>query len=384
MKIRKEPLVLFGGLATIIGLAWHAYDTARPFDGGGLPSAAVWLDVFRQAAWVLTGLVMCVFLARRDSRIYSGMAFPLLVLSGCLMLAALLFRLGFHQYHFGQCLPFGIRSFCPARWAILMTVVYFAARTAKPSLQTRTGGALSYKPFSGKQGGGWALACILFVSLLLVTFSGGFKCSVLLSLTVLCCTLAAREWKAAGLFILLCVISVAIYAGFDPGRLSAALDGGVFDSRACRCLPLAGLMLRSGGWFGVGPGNGLYREWIPRREAPEFLLASIGEELGWLHILAALACVVFLLLSGAAIACRAADLFGRRLAGGIVTLLGLQALFQVALVMDWLPAACVFFPLPFVGELGLNACLPLVCGGLLLSVARRTEAEEKALPAAAE
>ena len=373
MKIWKEPLVLFGGFATAIGLAWYAYYTARFLEEGGPSFAAAWLDIFRQAAWVLVGLVMCVLLARLDCRMVSGMAFPLLVFSGCLMLAALLCRLGSHTYHAGQCLPFGIRSFYPARWAILVTVVYLAARTAKSPSGKRTGGAEPGRPDSAKQGDGWCLACILFVALMLVTFSGGLKCFALLSVTALGCTLAAREWRAAGLFAALCAVFGLLFVGSDSSRLSLALSGGVFDSHPHRCLPLAGLMLRSGGWFGVGLGNSLYRPWLTQRETPELLLASIGEELGWLHILAALACVVFLLLAGAAIAYRAADPFGRRLAGGIVALLGVQALFHVALILGWLPVPFVCFPMPFVSELGLNACLPLACGGLLLSVARRKE-----------
>jgi len=151
----------------------------------------------------------------------------------------------------------------------------------------------------------------------------------------------------------------------------------------------ATLALGSGGWTGLGLGNGRQKfGYLPEHQT-DFILANIGEELGLIATLGVVAAFVVLLICGIYIAWHSRDTFGLLLATGLTFLIALQAFINIGVVTSALPNKGL--PLPFISRGGSNLCLVLVCVGLLFSVARRaadhrsaarhpSEVEETAIP----
>src|SRR5712671_2286991 len=84
------------------------------------------------------------------------------------------------------------------------------------------------------------------------------------------------------------------------------------------------LALGSGGWNGLGLGNGRQKFGFLPEHQTDFIFANIGEELGLIATLAVVVAFVVLLLCGIFIAWHSRDPFGLLLATGLTFLIGLQ------------------------------------------------------------
>ena len=138
------------------------------------------------------------------------------------------------------------------------------------------------------------------------------------------------------------------------------------------------LALGSGGWAGLGLGNGMQKfDYLPEIRT-DFIFANIGEELGLVATLGVVSTFIVLLLCGIYIAWNARDTFGTLLATGITFLIGLQAFINIGVVTSTLPNKGL--PLPFISRGGSNLFLLLLCVGLLLSIAYRASDTRHAAP----
>ena len=129
------------------------------------------------------------------------------------------------------------------------------------------------------------------------------------------------------------------------------------------------LALGSGGWTGLGLGNGRQTlgGWVSEQQT-DFILATIGEQLGLIATLGVIVGFVVIVLCGIYIALNARDTFGLLLSCGITLLIGLQAFINIAVVTNTIPNKGM--PLPFISYGGSNLFMMLGCVGVLLSVAR--------------
>src|SRR5262249_58460911 len=83
-----------------------------------------------------------------------------------------------------------------------------------------------------------------------------------------------------------------------------------------------------------------------RREAHnDFILASIGEELGFVGIVFLVALFAIVIFRGLRAAFRARDAFGAYLAFGITAMFGVQALVNMGVVLGSLPTKGLTLPL---------------------------------------
>jgi len=129
------------------------------------------------------------------------------------------------------------------------------------------------------------------------------------------------------------------------------------------------LALGSGGWTGLGLGNGRQKlGWVPE-DHTDFIFSIIGEELGLTATLLVVAAFLVLAICGLYIALHARDRFGTLLAAGITLLINLQAAINIGVVTSALPNKGL--ALPFISYGGSSMVVMLMCVGLLLSVARR-------------
>ncbi|MCL2777158.1 MAG: putative lipid II flippase FtsW [Polyangiaceae bacterium] len=126
----------------------------------------------------------------------------------------------------------------------------------------------------------------------------------------------------------------------------------------------------SGGVWGRGIGKGLQTLYLPEAHN-DFIAAIVGEELGFVGVLAL--CLVYLALvaRGVRAALRAPDDYGAYLAFGISTMFGAQALVNLAVALAILPTKGL--TLPFLSYGGSSLLVNAAAAGILLSVSRQGE-----------
>jgi cell division protein FtsW len=132
------------------------------------------------------------------------------------------------------------------------------------------------------------------------------------------------------------------------------------------------IALGSGGWFGVGLGASRQKWLYVPNAHTDFIFAVLGEELGLIGELVVIALFCALLYSGIRIAAKAPDAFGRLLAGGIVSWLGLQVVVNLGAVTGLLPVTGV--PLPLMSFGGSSLVVSLAAIGILVNIGRAESA----------
>lgn len=126
----------------------------------------------------------------------------------------------------------------------------------------------------------------------------------------------------------------------------------------------------SGGPFGVGLGNSKQKYLYLPEPQNDFIFAVLAEELGFLGCSAVILLFVLFVWRGIVISIKAQDSFGTLIGIGITTMIGLQALINIAVVTNTIPVTGM--PLPFFSYGGSAMLADLIAVGLLLSVSRNS------------
>ena len=132
------------------------------------------------------------------------------------------------------------------------------------------------------------------------------------------------------------------------------------------------LALTRGGWTGVGLGAGRAKwRFLPAAHT-DFIFPMVGEEFGLVGTTIVLGLFCLLIIGGLIIAHRAEDRFGKLLAFGIVFMLGLEAIMNMAVTTAMLPNKGL--PLPFVSYGGSSLVAAMAGIGILLNIHHQTPA----------
>ncbi|MGQ9757493.1 MAG: putative lipid II flippase FtsW [Actinomycetota bacterium] len=128
------------------------------------------------------------------------------------------------------------------------------------------------------------------------------------------------------------------------------------------------LALGSGGLTGLGLGMSRQKFFYLPNAHTDFIFSIIGEELGLAGTLTVLLLFGLFVYLGYKIARRATDGYGKMLAGGIVCVLGVQAVVNLGAATGVLPITGI--TLPFFSYGGSSLVICLCMAGILLSVSR--------------
>jgi cell division protein FtsW len=131
--------------------------------------------------------------------------------------------------------------------------------------------------------------------------------------------------------------------------------------------------LGSGGFFGVGLGEGVQKVFYLPEAHTDMIFAIIGEELGLVGSTLLIAAFAAFAWAGLRIALRCSDPFGKCLAAGITALVCGQAALNLAAVVGVAPLTGI--PLPLVSYGGTSLVVVLASVGILLNIARSDGAE---------
>jgi len=317
-------------------------------------------DLVTQLIWCAAGFVLCVTATALDYQLLKKLAWPLFILA--LILLALVFvpRVGHASHGAHRWIRAGL-TIQPsefAKLALIIMLAWYGDRYQRQMQNWKRGVVLS----------GVLIALVLgliFVepdrgtTILLAAVSGAML------------LMAGVRWKHLLMPALLGAAGIAVSILHDPmrmGRIFAWLHPEQHLEGAALQAQQAMIGLGSGGWFGVGLGNGLRKFGYLPEIHTDFIFANIGEELGLVATLLVVLAFLVVVVCGFYIALNAGNTFGFLLAAGITFLIGLQAAINIGVVTSALPNKGL--PLPFISYGGSNLLAMLTCVGILFSVAR--------------
>jgi cell division protein FtsW len=131
------------------------------------------------------------------------------------------------------------------------------------------------------------------------------------------------------------------------------------------------IALGSGGLLGVGLGQSRQKLLYLPGCHTDFIFSIIGEELGLVGAGAVIILFVLFIWIGFRIALRARDLFGHLAALGIVSMIALEAIINIAVATGSMPTKGL--PLPFISYGGSSLIFDMIGVALLLNIAKYSE-----------
>src|ERR1700742_4400368 len=131
----------------------------------------------------------------------------------------------------------------------------------------------------------------------------------------------------------------------------------------------------NGGWFGLGPGEGIAKRSLPDSHT-DFVFAVAAEEFGIILCLALLALFAFIVVRALSRAYASQDMFARFAASGLAILFGVQAAINMSVNLHFIPAKGM--TLPFISY-GGSSIVSLAYGvGMMLALTRLRPKNERA------
>lgn len=131
------------------------------------------------------------------------------------------------------------------------------------------------------------------------------------------------------------------------------------------------IALGNGGFKGLGLGNSIAKNLYLPEPQNDFILAIIGEELGFIGILALMSIYLILIYRCLCVSANAKDKLGLFMASGVTIMLALQVIINVAVVTASMPATGI--TLPFVSYGGTSILIFMAAMGILLNVSKKRE-----------
>ena len=312
----------------------------------------------KQLLWAGLGTVAMVFTANYDYRKYKKLAFPILVISFLLLAAVLV--VGTDIKGAKRWIGVGGLSFQPSEIAKLGLIIYFAASLSQIKDKIK-----EFKYLVRY----WFMMGLFMVLLLLEPH---FSICIILGLTLVIMLLVA----GAKLRYFMYVAAPVVFGGtlmvlLEPyrlKRLTTFLDP-FSDALGSGWQIIQSLYaIGSGGLFGVGFGNSRQKFLYVSEPQNDFIFSIICEELGLIGALTILVIFAVLLWRGMKIATKAPDSFGSLLVTGIMSLVGVQVVLNIAVVTSSIPTTGI--PLPFFSAGGSSLLFLMAAMGIVLNVSK--------------
>jgi cell division protein FtsW len=362
-KVRadKADFLLLLSLVLLVGLGSAVLFSASYFKAERL-SGSPYFFIQKQLILLALGGVLAWFASRLNLDLVRRWVPALLAISALLMLAVFLPVWDAGEIYGARrwIVKFGL-SFQPSELAKLTVVLYLASMFAKKDGQLNDVGRSLLPPFS-----------VSFVFVGLTLLQNDYSTAMFLLFVILVLFFLADVKLQYWFTVLGCAIGLGVFGILAaPYRLERVLtfltpdrdpSGASFQTRAARDA------LEAGGFFGTGFGAGTHKLGGIPEVHNDFILASLGEELGLWGVAAMFALFGVLAWRGYAVSLGQTDPFRKILGLGLTTFLVYQVLINAAVVAGAVPATGV--TLPFFSYGGSSVVISLIMGGLLINLSR--------------
>ncbi|MBE7021644.1 MAG: putative lipid II flippase FtsW [Ruminococcaceae bacterium] len=350
----------FGFLLTVVTLLAlgllmvfsASYPSAYYYFGDGL------YFIKRQLLWAGLGVIAMIFTANFDYRRYKKLALPILVFSLLLLVAVLV--VGTELNGSKRWLGIGGLSFQPSEVAKLGLIIYFAASLSQPQTKIKEFKFL------------FRYLILLGMFMVLLLLEPHFSICIIIGLTMVIMLLVAgariRHFSLLALPVACAGVAMVILEPYRMKRLTTFMDPFADALGAGWQIIQSLYAIGSGGLFGLGFGNSRQKYMYISEPQNDFIFSVICEELGLIGALAILALFALLLWRGMKIAISAPDTFGSLLVTGIVALVGVQVVLNIAVVTSSIPTTGI--PLPFFSAGGSSLLFLMAAMGIILNVSK--------------
>jgi cell division protein FtsW len=354
----------FDGLLLLAILALVVIGAVMVYSASAIPagqSRRLGHDEFhylkRQLAAAAVGLGLLAATLKLGHRRVGALAYPLLGVTAVLLVLVPL--VGKTAGGAQRWIPLGPVHFQPAEAAKIALVLYLARSLARKQDRIRlfsigllphllvTGALVAACLWQSDLGTG----VILFVVLLAMLFAAGARVSYLFLAVAAAAPIAWHLVKSTPYRY------ARVVAFLDPERYRSGPGFQLWESL---------LGTANGGFLGQGLGQGKGKLFYLPAAHTDFIAAVIAEEAGLLGVLLLVGLYAIFVWRGVRAALNAAEPFGCYAALGVTTLVGAQALVNLAVVFGLLPTKGL--TLPFVSYGGSSLLTLLAGAGVLLSV----------------
>jgi cell division protein FtsW len=174
------------------------------------------------------------------------------------------------------------------------------------------------------------------------------------------------------------LVTLVVYYPYRVERILAFLNPWKYAKTIGYHVTQSLIGLGSGGFWGLGLGEGRQKLGYLPEPYGDFIFSVLGEELGLAGSLAVMGLFLLWAWSGMRIAKRARDPGGFHAACALTSLVGCQALFNIAVVTSSLPAKGI--SLPFVSFGGSSLLAAMTAVGILFNVSKQAGREDGIVP----
>ena len=361
------PFLLLTLLLTVMGLVMLF---SASFPSANYETGDPTFYLKRQGLFALLGLAAMVVMSRMNYQKLRRYSVLLVGISLFLLLLVLVPGLGINENGATRWLgKKGVLTFQPSEIAKLAVIVFFADSISKKKnlMETFKYGIRPYL----------LLLAFYAVLMLLEPHLSGTILIVGTGVVLMIVGGINKKWAIGG-------IGAVAAVGFAYVKL---VETGVISYGASRIemwknpfvdplkdgyqLSQSLITIGSGGLTGVGLGKSRQKFLYLPEEHNDFIFAVVCEELGLIGATLVMLVFALLILRGFWIALQARDRFGALLVVGIMTQIGLQTFFNIAVVSGLVPTG---ISLPFFSYGGTALALQLFEMGIVLSVSRQIPA----------
>lgn len=325
---------------------------------GGIPLSAV---IINQIVGLVVGTLLLLITMRIHPSFWNKYAFFIFVGAAVLTLFVLIPNLGFTHGGATRWLSLGPFSFQPGELLKISFVLYFAAWIAgtKQKIQTIRFGVLPFVALVGIVG------AILIAQPDLGTFLviAGAGAGMFLA--------GGGRWSHAFILAVIGVVLLATLAYFIPYvslRLNTFLHPESDSLGAGYQVQQSLIAIGSGGIFGRGFGQSVQKFNFLPEPVGDSIFAVFAEEWGLVGVLVLLALFLIFALRGFRIASRAPTVFSSLATVGIILLVIIQSLINIASMLGIFPLTGM--PLLFVSQGGSALMATMAAVGIVLSISR--------------
>ena len=323
-----------------------------------------------QAIFAAVGIVAMIFISHINYRILHTLSWPVwafMILSGFLLLLTL-FSKSTSRRWLGVGDMFSFQPSELVKLAVILFVSHIASLRPEMMRNFKYGfvqpmivlafyaGIMLMQPhFSGM-----IIVTVLMIAML---FIGGvkFRWYIVLGIAII------------GLAFLL--ISLKALPTYVLNRIAAFTGSGEGTSADNYQTEQSLIAIGSGGFNGLGLGNSRQKHHFLPEPQNDFLFAVVCEELGFRGGLLVIALFVYFVSRGLSISLKAKDKFGAMLSIGITIEIAVQVILNIAVVTNSITNTGI--SLPFFSQGGTSLIVLLAEVGLLLSIARYTNTQNR-------
>ena len=362
------PFLLLTLLLTVMGLVMLF---SASFPSANYETGDPTFYLKRQGLFALLGLAAMVVMSRMNYQKLRRYSVLLVGISLFLLLLVLVPGLGINENGATRWLgKKGVLTFQPSEIAKLAVIVFFADSISKKKnlMETFKYGIRPYL----------LLLAFYAVLMLLEPHLSGTILIVGTGVVLMIVGGINKKWAIGGIgavaavgFAYVKLVETGVIS-YGASRIEMWKNPFIDPLKAGYQLSQSLITIGSGGLTGVGLGKSRQKFLYLPEEHNDFIFAVVCEELGLIGATLVMLVFALLILRGFWIALQARDRFGALLVVGIMTQIGLQTFFNIAVVSGLVPTTGI--SLPFFSYGGTALALQLFEMGIVLSVSRQIPA----------